>query len=76
MRSLVCLGLLFAAVPAWAQQATPPPPTCEEQLNNEMFQAGLLKQQVAIAREQIRLALKERDAAQAALAAVKGPEKK
>lgn len=56
--------------PAWAQGPSAPPPTCEENLNNEMFQKGGVIQQLAVARAQLAQMTKERDEAKAALAKV------
>jgi hypothetical protein len=53
------------APPGPAAQAPPP---CEQQVNEEVFKAGALMQQLAIAREQVRVLTKDRDDAKAALA--------
>ena len=69
--SVVALLMLGISVVALAQgPPAPPPPTCEEQLNNEMFQKGAVTQQLAIAREQLRVITRERDDVKAALAKV------
>ena len=84
--SVFAIGVLSAlamAVVALAQGPAAPPPSCDEQLNNEMFQRGGVTQQLAVARAQLQAMTKERDDAKAALAKVtpktepaKTPEKK
>lgn len=51
-----------------AQGPSAPPPSCDEQLNNEMFQKGGIIQQLAVARAQLAAMTKERDDAKTALA--------
>lgn len=74
----VVMGMLIGmgAVSVWAQASAKPPvsapgapqpPTCEQQLNEETFKVGGLMQQLAVAREQLRFATKERDEAKAAI---------
>lgn len=75
------IGAAMWSVSASAQGPPAPLPTCEEQLNNEMFQAGQLKQQLAVARAQLGEMTKDRDATKAALAKLTpkpaaAPEKK
>lgn len=54
---------------AWAQQPpAPPPASCEDQLDGELFQKGEVLKQWAITRAQLRAVTKERDDARAALA--------
>ncbi len=65
---LIIIGLFVIVM---AQQPQAP---CEEQLNNEMFQKGGVTQQLAVAKEQLRVMTKERDELKAT--AVKPVEKK
>jgi hypothetical protein len=80
--SMGCLVVIGSAVAVWAQGPPAPPPTCEEQLNNEMFQKGGIIQQLAVARAQLGEMTKARDEAKAALVKaapakdVKPPEEK
>ena len=74
---------LAGAAITLAQGPAAPQPSCDEQLNNEMFQRGGVTQQLAVARAQLQAMTKERDDAKAALAKVtpktepaKTPEKK
>jgi len=72
---------MVAAVSVMAQGPPAPQPSCDEQLNNEMFQKGGLIQQLAVARAQLAAMTKERDEAKAAVAKamskpVVTPEKK
>ncbi len=64
---LLLIGLALTAL-AWGQGPPAPPPSCEEQLTNEMWQRGGVLQQLAIARSQVAALTKERDALQASLA--------
>jgi len=66
---------LVAAVSTLAQGPPAPPPSCDEQLNNEMLnrggaiqQLGVATQNLAIVRSQLAAMTKERDEAKAALA--------
>ena len=63
---ILALGLVMGTVFITMAQTAPQP--CEDQLTDEIFQAGLLKQQLAITRNQLRLMTKERDALTAATA--------
>lgn len=62
--AIVMLLGIGASVVARAQG---PQPSCDEQLNNEMFQRGGVIQQLAVARAQLTAMTKERDDAKAAL---------
>lgn len=61
---LLVLGMTVAAL----AQGPSPQPSCDEQLNTEMFQRGGVIQQLAVARAQLAAVTKERDEAKAALA--------
>lgn len=64
------LGMLFgvvwiSGVPTLAQNPPAPPPSCEEDLNNQSYQLGGTIQQLAVVRAQLRAVIKERDDARA-----------
>lgn len=64
----LCFGSALCVGVAWAQGPPAPPLTCEETLNNELFQKGGLMQQLAVARAQLSERQKELDAAKTELA--------
>jgi len=67
------VGLLLAVAHA-QQPPAPPPASCEDQLDGELFQKGEVLKQWAIARAQLRAVTKERDDARAALTAATAPK--
>jgi len=76
--SVFAIGVLSAlamAVVALAQGPAAPPPSCDEQLDNEMFQRGANVQQLAVLRSQLRSMTKERDDLKVMLSKTKAPEK-
>lgn len=61
MNYLIIAFFLVVNIVSWALAQSPPtpPPTCDEQLNRELWEKGGAIKDLAVAREQVRVLTKE-----------------